>query len=86
MSKTYYKLDFLPGFERKILKNIIYTHYFSGRKVVDFSERKMPGNYRKSKVVSFLEEKFDIDSQWEDVPVSDFIKVLFDKININYLI
>lgn len=79
VDSTLYKLDTLSDKKRKILKNRIYSNIFKSENEKMFFEKNLPGNYIKSKFLNFLEEKYELDCVWEDVPVNEFIRKLFEK-------
>lgn len=80
INSALYKLDTLSDNQRRFLKNKIYSNIFKSGNEKIFFEKNLPGNYRKSSLLKFIEENFELDCIWEDVPVNEFIKRFFKKL------
>ncbi|MDE2421859.1 MAG: hypothetical protein KGO49_11860 [Gammaproteobacteria bacterium] len=79
---TLYFLDYLNDYNRIRLKNCIFTNIVKSNKNSKVIEKELPPNYRKSNFISFLENKYELSCHWEEVTVNEFIKALFEKLNL----
>ena len=80
VNSALYKLDTLADSQRKFLKNKIYSNIFKSENEKKIFEKNLPKNYRKSNLLKFIEENYELDCIWEDVPVNEFIGVFFKKL------
>ncbi|PTV47364.1 hypothetical protein DBL01_16565 [Acinetobacter pittii] len=80
VNSTLYKLDTLPDSQRKKIKNKIYTNIFKSEKEKIFFKKNLPRNYRKSDLLEFIEKNYELDCDWVDVSVDNFIKLFFLKL------
>lgn len=81
VNSTYYKLDFYSDENRRKMKNIFYKNIVLSNKEKKVFEKKMPGNYIESKLIKFIEVKYELDDIWENIPVNEFIKIFFKKLD-----
>jgi hypothetical protein len=82
MNKTLYKMDFYPESKQRLIKNSVYTNYVLNSSLNTINEYDMPRNYRYSKIIHFLESKYKLGMIWTEIPLNDFIKLLFEKIDV----
>lgn len=79
--RAYYKLDFLPDDQRNKLKNVIFNNCIVGSKITSPQEKTLPNNYQKSLIVDFLEVFTGMQNDsWLNLPLSNFLKILFTKL------
>ncbi|MDM1329217.1 hypothetical protein [Acinetobacter indicus] len=82
VNASLYKLDTLNDIQRKYLKNNIYTNIFKSGTEKRVFKKDLPRNYRKSSLLKFIEENYELECVWEDMPVNDFIKKFFNKLQL----
>lgn len=82
VNATLYKMDSFNDNQRKTLKNKIYNNIFKSENKINVFEKKLPRNYRKSSILKFIEEHYELDCVWEDTPVNEFIGIFFNKLKL----
>lgn len=81
VNSTLFQLDLIDDNKRFLLKNRIFSNIFKSKKEYNIYEKSLPKNYRKSNFIKFLEENYELDCTWEEVPVDIFIKNFIKKLN-----
>ncbi len=76
VNSALFVLDSMDDCKRFLLKNRIFSNIFKSNKEYNVYEKSLPRNYRKSNFIKFLEEYYELDCTWEEVPVHVFIKQL----------
>lgn len=81
VNSALFVLDSMDDCKRFLLKNRIFSNIFKSNKEHNVYEKSLPKNYRKSNFIRFLEEYYELDCTWEEVPVDVFIKQLIRKLD-----